>query len=61
VTRAVLLDENIPRGIADGLRAAGHDVLSVAVASSGSDDLGVLALARDHRRVLPTSIRISAT
>ena len=44
--RSVLLDENMPRGMAEGLTAAGHDVLSVATAGSGIDDRAVLALAR---------------
>ncbi len=54
MTRPVLLDENIPRGVAEGLLAAGHDVLSVAVASAGVDGRGVLTLARNARRVLLT-------
>lgn len=54
MTRAVLLDENIPRDVAEGLLAAGHDVLSVAGASSGIEDRGVLALARKDQRVLLT-------
>lgn len=54
MSRFVLLDENIPRGIADGLRAAGHDVLRVAQVSPGIDDRSVLALARAGQRVLLT-------
>ncbi len=52
--RSVLLDENMPRSVAEGLAAAGHDVLSIAAVSPGIDDRAVLALAREGRRWLLT-------
>lgn len=52
--RSVLLDENVPRALAEGLAAAGHDVLTIAAVSPGIDDRAVLALARDGRRWLLT-------
>lgn len=53
MTRAVLLDENIPRAVAEGLRAAGHDVVKVT-AAAGIDDRAVLKLAREGGRILLT-------
>ena len=53
-TRSLLLDENMPRSVAEGLAAAGHDVLSVAATAPGIDDLAVLALARQGHRWLLT-------
>lgn len=53
MTHAVLLDENMPRAVADGLRAAGHDVVEVA-AATGVDDRTVLRLAREGGRFLLT-------
>lgn len=50
----LLLDENFPRIAAAGLIAAGHDVVSVAVATPGLGDRDVLALARSERRYLLT-------
>ena len=52
--RRVLLDENMPRGVAEGLAAAGHDVLLIRSAAPGVDDRAVLALARDSGRWLLT-------
>lgn len=52
--RRVLLDENMPASVAQGLAAAGHDVISIAVVSPGIDDRAVLALAREDRRWLLT-------
>lgn len=43
---AVRLDENVPRSVAAGLRADGHDVRSIVEFAPSSDDGGVLALAR---------------
>jgi predicted nuclease of predicted toxin-antitoxin system len=54
VTPAVLLDENIPGEVAQGLRSAGYDVLTVAGARPGIDDRGVLRVARESLRVLLT-------
>ena len=54
VARRVLLDENMPRGVADGLVAAGHDVQSVATLAAGIDDHAVLELARRGGRWLLT-------
>lgn len=51
---AVLLDEHMPRDVADGLRRAGHDVATIAAVAAGIDDLGVLALARSTGRWLLT-------
>lgn len=51
---AVLLDEHMPRDVADGLRRAGHDVWTIAAVAAGIDDLGVLALARSSGRWLLT-------
>ena len=52
--RNVLLDENMPRRVAKGLAAAGHDVLLVADVEPTADDRRVLQLARDSRRWLLT-------
>ncbi|MFZ5538948.1 MAG: DUF5615 family PIN-like protein [Pseudomonadota bacterium] len=54
MSRAVLLDEHMPRDVADGLRRAGHDVWTIAAVAAGIDDLGVLALARNSGRWLLT-------
>lgn len=51
---AVLLDENLPRSVAAGLRADGHDVVSISEQSPSSSDGGVLALARSANRWLVT-------
>lgn len=52
--RRLLLDENMPRSVAEGLAAAGHDVLSVAASAPGINDLAVLARAHEGRRWLLT-------
>ena len=52
--RRILLDENMPRGVAEGLAAAGHDVQSVATSAAGIDDRAVLDLARRSSRWLLT-------
>ena len=52
--RRVLLDENMPHDVAEGLTAAGHDVLTVATIAPGIDDRAVLALAREGQRWLLT-------
>ena len=52
--RRLLLDENMPRSVAEGLAAAGHDVLPVATTAPGIDDRAVLALAREGQRWLLT-------
>ena len=44
----------MPRGLAEALVAAGHDVLSVATVAAGIDDRAVLALARRDSRWLLT-------
>jgi len=51
---ALLADENIPGPVIRGLEAAGHDVLSVARAAAGINDLAVLDLARRTGRRLLT-------
>jgi predicted nuclease of predicted toxin-antitoxin system len=53
----LLLDANLsPRGIASGLRTAGHDVLALAEdpALEGLDDPAVIELAASKNRVLVT-------
>lgn len=53
----LLLDANLsPRGIAEPLRAAGHDVLALAAERSleGLDDPEVLLLAAREERILVT-------
>jgi predicted nuclease of predicted toxin-antitoxin system len=52
--RRILLDENMPRSLAEALVAAGHDVLSVATVAAGIDDRAVLDLARSGNRWLLT-------
>jgi predicted nuclease of predicted toxin-antitoxin system len=54
VSLAVLLDENMPRDVADGLGRAGHDVLRIAATVPAANDLGVLALAHNTGRWLLT-------
>ena len=50
----VLLDENFPLRVADGLALAGHEVLTVAALAPAIDDHGVLALARREACTLLT-------
>ncbi len=52
--RKILLDENMPRGLADDLAAAGHDVQKVSSLAAGIDDRAVLDLARRSGRWLLT-------
>ena len=54
MTKAILLDENFPRAVANGLIVAGHDVEAVASSAPGLNDRGVLALARSRQRWLLT-------
>lgn len=49
-----LSNENFPAPSVAVLRAAGHDVLSIAESHSGDDDTEVLALARKEGRWLVT-------
>jgi len=49
-----LVNENFPAPSVAVLRAAGHDVLSIAESHSGDDDTEVLALARQEGRWLVT-------
>lgn len=49
-----LSNENMPDQVVAGLRAAGHDVLSVKDIQRGLDDARVLALAQEQHRVLLT-------
>ena len=49
-----LVNENFPAPSVAVLRAAAHDVLSIAEAHSGDDDTAVLALARQEGRWLVT-------
>jgi len=52
--RRILLDENMPRAVAERLAAAGHDVQSVATSTAGINDRAVLDLARRSNRWLLT-------
>ncbi len=53
----LLADESCHFGFVRALRAAGHDVLSVAETSSGAADAVVMELARQEGRVLLTEDR----
>ena len=44
----------MPREVAEGLAAAGHDVMQVGTEAPGLSDRAVLALAREHQRWLLT-------
>ena len=48
-------DENVARAIIQGLRQAGHDVLSAAEAGPGQDDAAWLRHAEQSERVIVTS------
>ncbi|GMU44748.1 MAG: DUF5615 family PIN-like protein [Xanthomonadales bacterium] len=50
--RRLLADENIPQGAIRGLREAGCDIESVAVAMRGASDLAVIRRVRDDARWL---------
>ena len=50
----IFLDENMARGVARALSAAGHDVISAAGFASGADDQEIWAIARRENRVLIT-------
>ena len=50
----LIADESCDFGIVRGLRAAGHDVLSIAETLAGVDDEKVIELARSERRLLIT-------
>lgn len=54
MSQALLADENFPGPVIRGLAKAGYDVLSVASAAPGIDDLAVLGLARSTGRRLLT-------
>ena len=49
-----LANENFPAPSVAVMRAAGHDVLSIAESHAGDDDADVLALARKEGRWLVT-------
>ena len=49
-----LADESCDVIVVDGLRAAGHDVLAIAEASPGTDDVEVIRLAVSEQRILLT-------
>ncbi len=49
-----LVDENIPRASLHALRAAGHDVLSIAESSPGMADSDVLRMGIEQGRTLVT-------
>jgi predicted nuclease of predicted toxin-antitoxin system len=53
----IIADENIHRKVIAGLRAEGHDVLSVAESRSSVDDEAVLEWAREESCLLLTSDR----
>ncbi|MDN5870054.1 MAG: DUF5615 family PIN-like protein [Nitrococcus sp.] len=50
----LLADENIPLAAVKGLRAEGHDVLSVSESMPSAGDREVLARARVEHRILVT-------
>jgi predicted nuclease of predicted toxin-antitoxin system len=50
----LLADENVHAALVAGLRADGHDVLSIAEDHSGASDEHVLTLAREQERLLIT-------
>jgi predicted nuclease of predicted toxin-antitoxin system len=50
----LILNENIPSSVVQGLRARGHDVLSVKESMRGLDDPAILARARTERRLVVT-------
>jgi len=50
----LLFDENMPHSAVALIAAQGHDVMRVARARPGANDLQVLALAREHDCVLVT-------
>ena len=54
-----LVDENIPRASLHALRAAGHDVLSIAESSPGMADSDVLRMGIEQGRTLVTLTAIS--
>ena len=49
-----LADESCDFAAVQALRASGHDVVSVAEAARGAEDLVVIELARSQRRILLT-------
>ena len=51
----LLIDEDIPRGMAEALRRLGHDVVHVRADAPGSTDEQVLARAMAEGRVLVTA------
>lgn len=53
----ILADESCARPTIESLRAAGHDVVSIAEIAAGSSDEDVLARAHAERRILITEDR----
>ena len=53
----IIVDENVHRVVIAGLRADGHEVLSVLETHSGLDDSAVLQWAREEQGLLVTSDR----
>jgi predicted nuclease of predicted toxin-antitoxin system len=51
---ALLLDENMPASAGAELALAGHDVAWVSRLAAGTDDPGLLALARTQSRIFVT-------
>ena len=49
------MDESAGRSVADHLRLAGHDVVSVAEIMQQADDVDVLTRASEERRILITN------
>jgi predicted nuclease of predicted toxin-antitoxin system len=50
----ILADENVTRTVIAGLRAKGHDVLSVKESMRGEKDEAILARAQTEKRVVLT-------
>jgi predicted nuclease of predicted toxin-antitoxin system len=54
VSLQLLLDENMPWDVAEGLRSHGYDVVAIASSSPGIDDRAILELAAASDRWLLT-------
>jgi hypothetical protein len=59
VTFAILLDENFPRAVAEGLATNGQDVMSIATAAPGlaeTPDGHFAVITRDGMRLRPFAV-----
>lgn len=50
----IIANENVSRGVIQGLRDVGHDVWSVKEKSRGADDLDILVVAELEQRLILT-------